>query len=551
MDPLGALLPPPPTAPQPLESDPLSIPSLDLSTPTRAVFVREFAYTLPIGYRCFEQMLEKFSDWVLYQTNQDEDSFFQSMAVQLMNGSFLAALDIQSLDSYLPPNLSISALVATTIDLLKAAKSPREILSTQTISDDWSLALRLLSIGWWTKCLASEDPASEGLKRFRSRFIEEGQSSLDHLMGEYKKLAGCVGGLHDVDLSCEALSESLGLTIHPILFREQGLKETKPKGRGPHQIYLLGGLGSSRHIDALFRPGEVPGIVLLEMEDVRRHFTPFESLFQPEDENYCSDEDARYGRPVEVESILESIPVGGRYREDLEELRGCLIQEISGDGNCLFRSIAASLMYRPEALRSVADKIQELLPKMDLTALIEETRQALQQGETPGKILYADDPLAYRWILFLRQLAVAQWKKEFSENPKSDSAEVFQASLLSWGLDPSISEYEKRMGAYNNPGDAVDETRWGGPLESFALEKALGRSICIVDLEVPHNQRRGEGLLPKDRNPDGIFLLFFSTGNEHLAHYNTLFIPEQVKEGSSETEEPLDLPGQDSVSSIA
>lgn len=213
---------------------------------------------------------------------------------------------------------------------------------------------------------------------------------------------------------------------------------------------------------------------------------------------------------INIEEFQVEIP-----ESDRQELRGCSVIPIKGDGHCLFRSIAAHLLTLEhiQKLRQRVDGLQKLVPEVNLRSLFDTCEGLLKENKTVDAILL-DPEISKRWISALRGIATQWWVGQCNAFPDEASSQAFMEAIrLSNTRDAAdflMAHYLSTMGSY-------DEACWGGEQEVVALQKALDIPIHLVDLETPAAQRK-EGLLPRMGPLTDIYLL------RRPGHYDALYL---------------------------
>jgi hypothetical protein len=344
----------------------------------------------------------------------------------------------------------------------------------------------------------------------------------------------CPGGC----LEIKALSSALGQKICEIdVDSEDSLEERGPKLFSPDDLHVLDGVCEGEHFDAVYHPGRIPPSVQSEMKDPSRTFIPFDRLPGANlDQDSEGDEPpSKYrkvdpwneslplGELVPVEEIGPLLPQDHRCK-DIQELSGCCMIKILSDGHCLFRSLSVLLMAKKAVLDALLARSEELQPfappGVQLRKLFTKTKDMIDKGFLPGRIVRDKDDFSESWILFLRHAAINYWLGEFEKNPLGGVEALLDAERNSFRIDDNdlaMAHYVSTMGS---------TSRWGDQSEIVAIQNALSiPPIRVIDLTIPKARRVG-GLLPiEGADANGFYIL----RSPDPDHYDALFIPGQFK----------------------
>jgi hypothetical protein len=218
---------------------------------------------------------------------------------------------------------------------------------------------------------------------------------------------------------------------------------------------------------------------------------------------------------------------------DLEELKDCSVVPVRGDGNCLFRAVAAHLLTHDhlEALKKNTGELQRMVPEgVNLHNLVEECDNLLRQNKSVDEILCTPE-VSKKWVLALRGIATQWWCDKFSRSPSEVGVSTFLQALRmpsevrreKGGVAPMAQEEDDGtlMAQYVSGMGSFDCGWWGGEQEIVALQEALEIPIRVVDVQTPLAQRRAS-LLPSPVDPADICLL------HRPGHYDALYLERVV-----------------------
>ena len=207
---------------------------------------------------------------------------------------------------------------------------------------------------------------------------------------------------------------------------------------------------------------------------------------------------------------------------------GYRVRRVRGNGHCLFSSIAAHLVTdeRLAELRAKLPQLAEqgLLGAFDATSLIETCQQKLRDGVSV-EALMQNERMYNDWVTFLRTIATNWWKKQIGQHgdPEVDLANAAREAMPKLRQKPSNPEV---CALYLQSMASMSERRYGGVPEIFALGKALGVNINVIDakkLGETASQEAMYTILPKVADLSEMWLLYRGS------HFDPLYLAEQLQ----------------------
>jgi len=203
------------------------------------------------------------------------------------------------------------------------------------------------------------------------------------------------------------------------------------------------------------------------------------------------------------------------------------VRRVKGNGHCLFSSMAAHLITEAR-LSSLQTKLplmkaQGWLGDIDPSGIIGDALRKIKEGASVESILQKDD-VYKEWIVFLRTLATKWWEKQLGQEERREHLAHAAREVL-----PALKENENDKEVcmtYLRSMASMDEHKYGGEPEIFALQNILGINIHTIDaanLGKAGSQAEIDAILPKFADLSEIWLLYRSS------HFDALYLSEQVK----------------------
>ena len=228
--------------------------------------------------------------------------------------------------------------------------------------------------------------------------------------------------------------------------------------------------------------------------------------------------------PVSVPLAQPRTNVGQAFTDDevsfpdKTELANCSAIRIRGDGHCLFRAIAAHLLTRErlEALRQRRADLERLSP--GIGSLIDGALRSLSLSPPVSAVDMLNDPrFSDQWVAALRNLSVNSWTELFQKPDRTlEENNMLAAFFMEARLWLKAGERETEqsvLARYAASMRDMSQANWGGEMECYALSRALGPQIRVIN-----PQLRGRPLLTPGSNPSDIHLLY------RPGHFDALFL---------------------------
>jgi hypothetical protein len=207
--------------------------------------------------------------------------------------------------------------------------------------------------------------------------------------------------------------------------------------------------------------------------------------------------------------------------------RGYNIRKVRGNGHCLFSSMAAHLLTNERLValkqRLLNMKEQGLLGSVDFEALINTCLQKLSSGSSVEGLLQ-DEQMYRSWVQLLRTISVNWWRKTIHEEAEDKVLFAHAARESLQELSPQLSDDEV-CDMYLQKMELLSEAKYGGAPEMYALEKALGITLHMIDVKGLGRSESPEAIdaqLPKIANLADMWILY------NGSHFDPLYLPEQV-----------------------
>ncbi len=208
--------------------------------------------------------------------------------------------------------------------------------------------------------------------------------------------------------------------------------------------------------------------------------------------------------------------------------QGFLVRRTKGTGHCLFSSVAAHLLTeeRLVALQKQLPGLQAqgLIHGAGVGSLIEACLLLLRQGVSIETIMNNRERYD-AWVKFLRAASVNWWRREMRNSPErcvhlANAARESIPSLCHTDDNREACEnYLQRM-------TSMEDARYGGEPEMFALSSILGLTIRAIDVKALGQETIGSGgvskILPLSALPSDIWLLYRGS------HFDALYLPRQL-----------------------